>query len=112
MGAINRGEHMEIMRYLEKALTSELSGNAIDLCPVGALTSKLYTFTARSWELEKTESIDIMDTMGSNIRIDSRSLEVMKILPKLNEEWISDKACFSYDGLKRQRDRPICKKRQ
>lgn len=107
MGAINRGEHMEITSYLEKNLTSELSGNIIDLCPVGALTSKPYAFKARSWELEKTESIDVMDAMGSNIRIDSRGLEVMRILPKLNEdineEWISDKARFSYDGLKVQR---------
>ena len=107
MGAIHRGEHMEIISYLEKTLTSELSGNIIDLCPVGALTSKPYAFNARSWELEKTESIDVMDAMGSNIRIDSRGLEVMRILPKLNEdineEWISDKARFSYDGLKVQR---------
>ncbi len=107
MGAIHRGEHMEITSYLEKTLTSELSGNVIDLCPVGALTSKPYAFKARSWELEKTESIDVMDAMGSNIRIDSRGLEVMRILPKLNEdineEWISDKARFSYDGLKVQR---------
>lgn len=107
MGAIHRGEHMEITSYLEKTLTSELSGNIIDLCPVGALTSKPYAFNARSWELEKTESIDVMDAMGSNIRIDSRGLEVMRISPKLNEdineEWISDKARFSYDGLKVQR---------
>ena len=115
LGAIGRGENMEIMSYLEKNLTSELSGNIIDLCPVGALTSKPYAFNARSWELEKTESIDVMDALGSNIRIDSRSLEVMRILPKLNEdineEWISDKARFSYDGLKVQRlDRPYIKK--
>ncbi len=107
MGAVNRGEHMEIASYLEKTLTSELSGNIIDLCPVGALTSKPYEFTARSWELEKTESIDVMDAVGSNIRVDSRGLEVMRILPKLNEdineEWLSDKARFSYDGLKVQR---------
>lgn len=107
MGAIHRGEHMEITSYLEKTLTSELSGNIIDLCPVGALTSKPYAFHARSWELEKTESIDVMDAIGSNIRIDSRGMEVMRILPKLNEdineEWISDKARFSYDGLKVQR---------
>lgn len=111
MGAINRGEHMEIVSYLEKTLTSELSGNVIDLCPVGALTSKPYEFTARSWELEKTESIDVMDALGSNIRIDSRGMEVMRILPKLNEdineEWLSDKARFAYDGLKVQRiDKP------
>lgn len=107
LGAINRGEHMEITSYLEKTLTSELSGNVIDLCPVGALTSKPYAFHGRSWELEKTESIDVMDALGSNIRIDSRGLEVMRVLPKLNEEineeWISDKARFACDGLKRQR---------
>lgn len=107
MGAVNRGEHTEIMSYLEKGLSSELSGNVIDLCPVGALTSKPYEFKARSWELHKTESIDVMDALGSNIRIDSRGLEVMRILPKLNEEineeWLSDKARFSYDGLKVQR---------
>lgn len=115
MGAIGRGEHMEITSYLEKTLTSELSGNIIDLCPVGALTSKPYAFKARSWELDKTESIDVMDAMGSNIRIDSRGIEVMRILPKLNEdineEWISDKARFSYDGLKLQRlDVPYIRK--
>lgn len=115
MGAINRGEHMEITSYLEKTLKSELSGNVIDLCPVGALTSKPYEFTARSWELEKTESIDVMDAVGSNIRVDSRGLEVMRILPKLNEdineEWLSDKARFSYDGLKVQRiDAPYIRK--
>jgi NADH-quinone oxidoreductase subunit G len=115
IGAVGRGEHMEITSYLEKALTSELSGNVIDLCPVGALTSKPYAFKARSWELEKTESIDVMDALGSNIRVDSRGLEVMRILPKLNddinEEWISDKARFSYDGLKNQRlDQPYLRK--
>ncbi len=107
MGAIHRGEHMEITSYLEKTLTSELSGNMIDLCPVGALTSKPYAFHARSWELKKTESIDVLDAVGSNIRVDSRDMEVMRILPKINddinEEWISDKARFSYDGLKVQR---------
>ncbi len=107
MGAIGRGENMEIVSYLEKSLTSELSGNIIDLCPVGALTSKPYAFKARSWELSKTESIDVMDAVGSNIRIDSRDLEVMRILPRLNEEineeWISDKTRFCYDGLKYQR---------
>ena len=116
MGAVNRGEHMEIASYLEKTLTSELSGNIIDLCPVGALTSKPYEFTARSWELEKTESIDVMDAVGSNIRVDSRGMEVMRILPKLNEdineEWLSDKARFSYDGLKVQRiDTPYIRKK-
>jgi len=115
IGAINRGEHMEITSYLEKTLTSELSGNIIDLCPVGALTSKPYAFNARSWELEKTESIDVMDALGSNIRVDSRGLEVMRILPKLNEsineEWISDKARFACDGLKVQRlDTPYIRK--
>lgn len=115
MGAIGRGEHMEVTTYLEKGLQSELSGNMIDLCPVGALTSKPYAFKARSWELKKTDSIDVTDAMGSNIRIDSRGLEVMRILPRLNEdvneEWISDKARFSYDGLKLQRiDRPYLKK--
>ena len=115
IGAINRGENMEITSYLEKTLTSELSGNIIDLCPVGALTSKPYMFKARSWELEKTESIDVMDALGSNIRIDSRGLEVMRILPKLNEnineEWISDKARFACDGLKVQRlDTPYIRK--
>ncbi|MES2215188.1 MAG: NADH-quinone oxidoreductase subunit NuoG [Pseudomonadota bacterium] len=114
MGAIGRGEHMEVTTYVEKALTSELSGNMIDICPVGALTSKPYAFKARNWELKKTESIDVMDAMGSNIRIDSRSFEVMRILPKINEdvneEWISDKSRFSYDGLKAQRiDRPYVK---
>lgn len=107
MGAVGRGETMEITSYLEKSLTSELSGNIIDLCPVGALTSKPYAFKARSWELTKTESIDVMDAVGSNIRLDTRGLEVMRILPRLNEEineeWISDKTRFCYDGLKYQR---------
>ena len=111
IGAINRGEGMEITTYLEQNLKSELSGNIIDLCPVGALTSKPYAFKARSWELRKIESIDIMDAVGSNIRIDSRGVEVMRILPRLNEEineeWISDKTRFCYDGLKYQRlDKP------
>lgn len=114
IGAVNRGEGMEITTYLEKNIKSELSGNVIDLCPVGALTSKPYAFKARSWELKKTESIDIMDAVGSNIRIDSRGLEIMRILPRLNEsvneEWISDKARFCYDGLKYQRlDKPYFK---
>lgn len=107
LGAVGRGETMEIISYLDKALSSELSANIIDLCPVGALTSKPYAFKARSWELKKTESIDVMDAVGSNIRIDSRGLEVMRILPRLNEEineeWISDKTRFCYDGLKYQR---------
>lgn len=115
MGAVGRGEHMEVTTYVESALTSELSGNMIDICPVGALTSKPYAFKARSWELRSTESVDVMDAMGCNIRVDARGLEVMRILPKLNEdineEWISDKARFVYDGLKYQRlDRPYIRK--
>jgi len=107
LGAVDRGEKMEIATYLDKSIKSELSGNIIDLCPVGALTSKPYAFKARSWELKKTETIDVMDAVGSNIRIDSRGLEIMRILPRLNEEineeWISDKTRFCYDGLKYQR---------
>ncbi|MFK8040467.1 MAG: NADH-quinone oxidoreductase subunit NuoG [Rickettsiaceae bacterium] len=115
LGALYRGEHMEITNYLEKTLASELSGNIIDLCPVGALTSKPYEFKARSWELKKTNSIDILDAVGSNIRIDSIGNEVMRILPnpndEINEEWISDKIRFSYDGLKYQRlDYPYVRK--
>ncbi|MEH6476302.1 MAG: NADH-quinone oxidoreductase subunit NuoG [Sneathiella sp.] len=115
LGAINRGEHMEIVTYLEGALNSELSGNIIDLCPVGALTSKPYAFTARPWELKKTESIDVLDAVGANIRIDSKGQEVMRVLPRLNEdvneEWLSDRSRFSYDGLKRQRlDTPYVRK--
>ncbi len=115
IGAVNRGEKMEITTYLEQSLKSELSGNIIDLCPVGALTSKPYAFKVRSWELKKTETIDVMDAMGSNIRIDSRGMEVMRILPRLNEEineeWISDKTRFCYDGLKYQRlDKSYVKK--
>lgn len=111
LGATGRGENMEITTYVEKALTSELSGNIIDLCPVGALTSKPYEFKARSWELKKTESIDVFDALGTNICINTRGPEVMRILPRLNEdineEWMADKARFAYDGLKRQRlDRP------
>ncbi len=115
IGAVNRGENMEITTYLEQGIKSELSGNIIDLCPVGALTSKPYAFKARSWELNKTETIDVMDAVGSNIRIDSRGIEVMRILPRLNEEineeWISDKTRFCYDGLKYQRlDKPYVKR--
>lgn len=115
IGAVGRGETMQITTYLQKNITSELSGNVIDLCPVGALTSKPYAFKARSWELKKTETIDVMDAVGSNIRIDSRGIEVMRILPRLNEEineeWISDKTRFCYDGLKYQRlDKPYVKK--
>jgi NADH-quinone oxidoreductase subunit G len=111
LGAIGRGEDTEITTYLEKAFASELSGNVIDLCPVGALTSKPYAFTARSWELRKTESVDAMDALGSNVRIDVRGREVMRVLPRLNEavneEWISDKTRFAYDGLKKRRiDQP------
>ncbi|HEY4136349.1 MAG TPA: NADH-quinone oxidoreductase subunit NuoG [Alphaproteobacteria bacterium] len=111
IGAVGRGEHMEITTYLEAAVSSEMSGNVIDLCPVGALTSKPYAFVARPWELKKTESVDVFDAVGSNIRVDARGPEVMRILPRLNEdvneEWISDKTRFAYDGLKRQRlDRP------
>lgn len=115
IGAIYRGENMEIVTLLEKSVSSELSGNVIDLCPVGALTSKPYAFKARSWELQKCESIDVMDAVGSNIRIDSRGLAVMRILPRLNEdineEWISDKTRFACDGLTKQRlDSPYIKK--
>ncbi|MDZ4792467.1 MAG: NADH-quinone oxidoreductase subunit NuoG [Hyphomicrobiales bacterium] len=111
LGATGRGEDMEITTYLEAGMASELSGNVIDLCPVGALTSKPYAFSARPWELRKTESIDVMDGLGSNIRIDARGREIMRILPRnhdgVNEEWISDKSRFIWDGLKRQRlDRP------
>src|SRR5271170_4826086 len=111
LGATGRGEDMEITTYLEKAFASELSGNVVDLCPVGALTSKPYAFNARSWELTKTESVDVMDAQGCAIRIDSRGPQVMRVLPRLNEavneEWISDKARHACDGLQRQRlDRP------
>ncbi|HEX6980508.1 MAG TPA: NADH-quinone oxidoreductase subunit NuoG [Alphaproteobacteria bacterium] len=111
LGATGRGENMEVGTYVEKALSSELSGNIIDLCPVGALTSKPYAFAARPWELRKTETIDALDAVGSNIRVDSRGNEVMRVLPRtndeINEEWLSDKSRFAYDGLKRQRlDRP------
>ena len=111
LGATGRGEDMEITTYLESAMTSELQGNVIDLCPVGALTSNPYAFQARPWELIKTETIDTMDAVGSNIRVDTRGREVMRILPRLhegiNEEWISDKTRFVWDGLRAQRlDRP------
>jgi len=111
MGMLNRGENAEITTYLEKAIDSELSANVIDLCPVGALTSKPYAFVARPWELKKTETIDVMDAVGSNIRVDARGSEVLRVLPRLhedvNEEWISDKTRYACDGLKRQRlDRP------
>ncbi|KAJ3038409.1 NADH dehydrogenase Fe-S protein subunit 1 ndufs1 [Rhizophlyctis rosea] len=107
LGTSGRGNDMQIGTYVEKAVQSEMSGNIIDLCPVGALTSKPYAFTSRPWELKKTESIDVLDAVGSNIRIDSRGIEVMRVLPRLNddinEEWIADKTRFAYDGLKRQR---------
>ena len=107
LGLIGRGEHIEIGTYVEQMATSELSGNLIDVCPVGALTSKPYAFTARPWELRKTQSIDVMDAVGSNIRVDVRGGEVMRILPRLhddvNEEWISDKTRFALDGLKNNR---------
>jgi NADH-quinone oxidoreductase subunit G len=107
MGLIGRGEALEIGTYVKQAVTSELSGNLIDVCPVGALTSKPAAFTCRPWELRKTESVDVMDAVGSNIRIDCRGPEVMRILPRLhegvNEEWISDKTRFAYDGLKQNR---------
>jgi len=116
MGAIGRGENMEITTYLEKALASELSGNVVDLCPVGALTSRPYAFTARSWELSHTETFDAMDAVGSAIRVDTRGNEVMRVLPRVNddvnEEWISDKTRHAIDGLKRQRiDRPYLRQR-
>jgi NADH-quinone oxidoreductase subunit G len=111
LGATARGEHMEVGTYVEKALSSEISANIIDLCPVGALTSKPYAFTARSWELSKTDSIDVLDAVGCSIRLDSRGPEVLRILPRLNEdvneEWLGDKSRFAIDGLKRRRlDRP------
>ncbi len=111
MGQTGRGEDSEITSYLNQTLDSNLQGNIIDLCPVGALTSKPYAFTARPWELTKTETIDVMDALGSNIRVDTKGREVMRILPRnhdgVNEEWISDKTRFVWDGLRRQRlDRP------
>ena len=111
LGAIGRGEDMEITTYLEQAMTSELQSNVVDLCPVGALTSKPYAFAARPWELNKTQSIDVMDALGSAIRIDTRGREVMRILPRtndaVNEEWISDKTRHVVDGLRTQRlDQP------
>ncbi|WGW02567.1 NADH-quinone oxidoreductase subunit NuoG [Tropicibacter oceani] len=111
MGQTGRGEDSEITSYLNQTLDSNLQGNIIDLCPVGALTSKPYSFTARPWELTKTESIDVMDALGSNIRVDTKGREVMRFLPRnhdgVNEEWISDKTRFVWDGLRRQRlDRP------
>jgi len=111
LGLLGRGEDAEITTYLEQAMSSELQGNVIDLCPVGALTSKPYEFQARPWELNKTETIDVMDAVGSNIRVDTRGREVMRIMPRINEavneEWISDKTRFIWDGLRTQRlDKP------
>ncbi|SIQ58264.1 MULTISPECIES: NADH-quinone oxidoreductase subunit NuoG [Acidiphilium] len=111
LGATSRGETMEITNYVERGLTSELSGNIIDLCPVGALTAKPYAFVARTWELRKTDSIDVFDAVGTNIRIDARGSEVLRVLPRINdavnEEWLADKSRFAIDGLKRKRlDRP------
>ena len=107
LGAVFRGEHMEIGTYVEKTVGSELSGNMIDLCPVGALTSKPYAFVARSWELRTVETIDVLDAVGSNVRVDSRGPEVLRVVPRLhedvNEEWLSDKSRFAYDGLRRRR---------
>ena len=115
MGQTGRGEDAEITNYLNETLNSNLQGNIIDLCPVGALTSKPYAFTARPWELSNTETIDVMDALGSNIRVDTKGREVMRILPRnhdgINEEWISDKTRFVWDGLKRQRlDKPYLRK--
>jgi NADH-quinone oxidoreductase subunit G len=115
LGATGRGEDMEISTYIERALSSELSANIIDLCPVGALTSKPYAFVARPWELRKTESVDVLDAVGSNIRIDSRGSQVLRVLPRLNEaineEWISDKTRFAVDGLLLRRlDRPYIRR--
>ncbi len=112
IGAIGRGENMQITTYLEKAAKSELSGNVVDLCPVGALTSKPYAFEARPWELKKTLGIDVMDAVGTNIRIDSRGRQVLRVVPRINddvnEEWASDKTRHAVDGLVRQRlDKPL-----
>src|SRR3954468_18795078 len=112
LGGVSRGEHLEITTYVEKTIDSELSGNLIDVCPVGALTSKPYAFAARPWELGKTDSIDVSDATGSNIRIDTRGREVLRVLPRINEdvneEWMADKGRFNVDGLMRQRlDRPF-----
>ena len=115
MGSHGRGEHTEIISYLDKAVTSELSGNMIDICPVGALTNKPYAFHGRPWELQHTDSIDVLDAVGSHIRLDVRDSQVLRIVPRLNEdineEWISDKIRFAYDGLSSQRlDKPYIRK--
>jgi len=117
IGAINRGENMEITTFLENTVESEMSGNVIDLCPVGALTSKPYSYEARPWELNKVETIDVMDAVGSNIRMDSKGWEVKRVLPRINdeinEEWISDKTRYAHDGLLYNRlDTPYVKKNQ
>ena len=117
IGAINRGENMEITTFLENTVESEMSGNVIDLCPVGALTSKPYSYEARPWELNKVETIDVMDAVGSNIRMDSKGWEVKRVLPRINdeinEEWISDKTRYAHDGLLYNRlDAPYIKKNQ
>ncbi|RAU21282.1 NADH-quinone oxidoreductase subunit G [Paramagnetospirillum kuznetsovii] len=115
LGGLGRGEHLEITRYVGAAVSSELSGNLIDLCPVGALTNKPASYTYRSWELKKTESVDAMDALCASIRVDTRGNEVIRVLPRVNEdvneEWLSDRSRFSVDGLKRQRlDRPYVRK--
>lgn len=115
LGQLNRGENAEIGTFIEAAVSTELSGNMIDICPVGALTSKPYAFKARSWELKKTETIDVHDALGCNIRVDSKGAEVMRVLPRLhediNEEWINDRTRFAYDGLKKGRlDQPYMKR--
>ncbi|MFN5759486.1 MAG: NADH-quinone oxidoreductase subunit NuoG, partial [Sphingomonadaceae bacterium] len=115
IGAIYRGENMQITSYLERAVSSELSGNVVDLCPVGALTSKPYAFIARPWELKKTPAIDVMDAVGTNIRLDSRGRQVLRALPRINEdvneEWASDKTRHAVDGLVHRRlDRPYVRK--
>ena len=115
IGAIGRGETMQITSYMEEAVHSELSGNVVDLCPVGALTSKPYAFEARPWELTKTPGIDVMDAVGTNIRIDARGREVMRVLPRVNddvnEEWAHDKTRYALDGLMRRRlDRPFVRR--
>src|SRR5271167_2313970 len=115
LGATGRGEDMEIGTYIEHALTSELSGNIIDLCPVGALTSKPYAYVTRPWEVRKTESVDVLDAVGANIRLDSRGPQVLRILPRLNEdvneEWLGDRSRFAVDGLMKSRlDRPYVRR--
>ncbi|MEM7060284.1 MAG: NADH-quinone oxidoreductase subunit NuoG [Pseudomonadota bacterium] len=115
LGQTGRGEDAEITNYLGRIMESEMQGNIVDLCPVGALTNKPYAFTARPWELKKTQSIDVMDALGSNIRVDTRGREVMRILPRnhdgINEEWLADRSRYAWDGLRRQRlDRPYVRR--